>query len=168
VDPQLPEEIAGRLRHLAVTASWLARDESRRSWREAIDQLRNDVQEADLKLVQELLGHSTITLTGDVYTTVLPEVARAAAEGVAQLLRDARAADIHASGSVPDQVGRQRVQAVGVEARIGSKEPTRDRSGSVLGRDAVERIGDRPGRPRTGDDGCMHQKETECRGRCGT
>jgi hypothetical protein len=34
---------------------------------------------ASLKLVQELLGHSTITLTGDVYTTVLAEVARAAA-----------------------------------------------------------------------------------------
>jgi integrase len=44
----------------------------------------------DLKLVQELLGHSTITLAGNTYTTVLPEVARAAAEGVAQLIRTAR------------------------------------------------------------------------------
>jgi integrase len=44
----------------------------------------------DLKLVQELLGHSTITLTGDTYTTVLPELARAATEGVARLIRDAR------------------------------------------------------------------------------
>ncbi len=41
----------------------------------------------DLKLVQELLGHSTITLTSDTYTTVLPQIARAAAEGVAALLR---------------------------------------------------------------------------------
>ena len=41
----------------------------------------------DLKLVQELLGHSTITVTSDTYTTVLPDVARAAAEGVAELLR---------------------------------------------------------------------------------
>jgi Phage integrase, N-terminal SAM-like domain len=43
----------------------------------------------DLKLVQELLGHSTITLTGNTYTTVLPEVAREAAEGVAHLIRTA-------------------------------------------------------------------------------
>ncbi len=43
----------------------------------------------DLKLVQELLGHSTITLAGNTYTTVLPEVARAAAEGVARLIRTA-------------------------------------------------------------------------------
>jgi hypothetical protein len=44
----------------------------------------------DLKLVQELLGHTTITLAGNTYTTVLPEVARAAAEGVAHLIRTAR------------------------------------------------------------------------------
>jgi hypothetical protein len=43
----------------------------------------------DRKLVQELLGHSTITLTGNTYTTVLPEVAREAAEGVAHLIRTA-------------------------------------------------------------------------------
>jgi integrase len=41
---------------------------------------------ADLKVVQEMLGHSSITITADLYTSVLPEVARAAAEGVAGIL----------------------------------------------------------------------------------
>jgi integrase len=41
---------------------------------------------ADLKVVQEMLGHSSITITADTYTSVLPELARAAAEGVADLL----------------------------------------------------------------------------------
>jgi len=34
---------------------------------------------ADLKVVQDQLGHSTITLTADTYTSVLPETARTAA-----------------------------------------------------------------------------------------
>jgi integrase len=40
----------------------------------------------DLKIVQDQLGHSTITLTADTYTSVLPETARAAAEDTASLL----------------------------------------------------------------------------------
>lgn len=40
----------------------------------------------DVKLVQERLGHSTSTLTRDVYTSVLPEVARAAAESAAAMI----------------------------------------------------------------------------------
>jgi integrase len=40
----------------------------------------------DLKIVQDQLGHSTITLTADTYTSVLPETARAAAESTASLL----------------------------------------------------------------------------------
>jgi integrase-like protein len=40
----------------------------------------------DLKTVSEMLGHSTITLTGDTYASVLPEVARAAAESAAALV----------------------------------------------------------------------------------
>lgn len=40
----------------------------------------------DIKLVQEKLGHSTSTLTRDVYTSVLPEVARAAAETAAAMI----------------------------------------------------------------------------------
>jgi integrase len=40
----------------------------------------------DLKIVQDQLGHSTITLTADTYTCVLPETARTAAEHTAALL----------------------------------------------------------------------------------
>jgi integrase len=40
----------------------------------------------DLKVVQDQLGHSTVVLTADTYTSVLPETARAAAEHAAALL----------------------------------------------------------------------------------
>jgi len=40
----------------------------------------------DLRTVQEMLGHSSIVLTADTYTSVLPDVARAAAEKVASLI----------------------------------------------------------------------------------
>jgi integrase len=41
---------------------------------------------ADLRVVQDQLGHSTIVLTADTYTSVLLETARAAAERTAALL----------------------------------------------------------------------------------
>jgi len=44
----------------------------------------------DLKIVQDQLGHSTIILTADTYTSVLPETARAAADATAALLFPAR------------------------------------------------------------------------------
>ncbi|MEV4318848.1 tyrosine-type recombinase/integrase [Actinocrispum sp. NPDC049592] len=34
----------------------------------------------DMKMVQEMLRHSSITVTSDMYTNLLPEVARAAAD----------------------------------------------------------------------------------------
>jgi len=40
----------------------------------------------DLKVVQDQLGHSTITLTADTYTSVFPETARTAADNTAALL----------------------------------------------------------------------------------
>jgi integrase len=40
----------------------------------------------DLRVVQEMLGHSSIVLTADTYTSVLPEVAHSAAEKVASLV----------------------------------------------------------------------------------
>jgi integrase len=45
---------------------------------------------SDLKVVQDQLGHSTVVLTADTYTSVLPETARAAAEHTAALLFPAR------------------------------------------------------------------------------
>jgi integrase len=41
---------------------------------------------ADLKVVQEMLGHSSITITADTYTSVLPAVAAQAAEAAARLV----------------------------------------------------------------------------------
>lgn len=41
----------------------------------------------DVKIVQEKLGHSSSTLTRDVYTSVLPELAHAAAEAAAMIPR---------------------------------------------------------------------------------
>lgn len=40
----------------------------------------------DVKIVQERLGHSSSALTRDVYTSVLPEIARAAAETMAAMI----------------------------------------------------------------------------------
>jgi integrase len=48
---------------------------------------------ADLKTVSEMLGHSTIVITADTYTSVLPEHARTAAESTAALLAGARNPD---------------------------------------------------------------------------
>lgn len=55
----------------------------------------------DLKIVQDQLGHSTITLTADTYTSVLPETARAAADNTAALLFPARAGRPHAAAPPP-------------------------------------------------------------------
>jgi integrase len=41
---------------------------------------------ASLKVVSEMLGHSTIGITADTYTSVLPEVAREAAEAAARIV----------------------------------------------------------------------------------
>jgi cell division septum initiation protein DivIVA len=41
---------------------------------------------ADLKVVQDQLGHSSIVLTADTYITVVPEIARKSAEDVARLI----------------------------------------------------------------------------------
>ena len=44
---------------------------------------------ADLKVIQDLLGHASIVLTADTYTSVLPTVATDSAEAVARLVRSA-------------------------------------------------------------------------------
>ncbi|MGH3845204.1 MAG: tyrosine-type recombinase/integrase [Pseudonocardiaceae bacterium] len=40
----------------------------------------------DLKTVQTMLGHSSIVLTADTYTSVLPDLAHHAAEATARLI----------------------------------------------------------------------------------
>ena len=49
---------------------------------------------ADLKTRSEMLGHSTIVITADTYTSVLPEHARTAAESTAALIARARDTDV--------------------------------------------------------------------------
>jgi hypothetical protein len=43
----------------------------------------------DLKTVQAMLGHASIVLTADTYTSVLPSLARQSAEATARLVLDA-------------------------------------------------------------------------------
>ncbi|MCI0384516.1 tyrosine-type recombinase/integrase [Streptomyces sp. CNQ085] len=45
---------------------------------------------ADLKDIQEMLGHSSITITSDTYTSLLPEADLAIAEAAARLVPRAR------------------------------------------------------------------------------
>jgi hypothetical protein len=40
----------------------------------------------DMKVVQAMLRHSSVTITSDTYTSVLPEVARQAAEATARIV----------------------------------------------------------------------------------
>jgi hypothetical protein len=50
--------------------------------------------DVDLKVVQETLGHSSITLTSDTYTSVYPAVAAAAADAAAALAPRAVGTDV--------------------------------------------------------------------------
>lgn len=58
----------------------------------------------ELKVVQEMVGHSSMVLTADTYTSVLPDAAHAAAEKVAALI-------IKAGCLVPGTQRRRRRQA---------------------------------------------------------
>ncbi|WP_406307980.1 site-specific integrase [Streptomyces griseoaurantiacus] len=52
---------------------------------------------ADLKDIQEMLGHSSITITADTYTSLLPEADLAIAEAAARLVPRARATSENAA-----------------------------------------------------------------------
>lgn len=45
--------------------------------------------DADLKVVQDMLGHASLVLTADTYTSVLPDLDRSVVERVAALIREA-------------------------------------------------------------------------------
>jgi len=60
--------------------------------------------------VQDMLGHSSIVLTADTYTSVLPDVARTAAEKVAALI-------IKAGCLVPGTRRHRKRQGIGVQRR---------------------------------------------------
>jgi len=59
----------------------------------------------DLKVVQDQLGHSTITLAADTYTSVLPETARAAADKTAAVVFPAAPKALIGTGGA-DEPGR--------------------------------------------------------------
>jgi hypothetical protein len=43
----------------------------------------------DLKIIQQMLGHSSIVTTADIYTSVLPETAHRAAQATADMVMKA-------------------------------------------------------------------------------
>jgi len=65
----------------------------------------------DLKVVQDQLGHSTIVLTADTYTSVLPETARTAADRTAALLFPDRNTPAGRGKPVARRVRKQAVPA---------------------------------------------------------
>jgi len=65
-----------------------------------------------MKVVQETLGLSSITIAADTYTSVLPELARRSAEDVAALIRPA--------GQAPAAAGKRR-RAAGTAQKPGGK-----------------------------------------------
>ncbi|MFL6111840.1 MAG: tyrosine-type recombinase/integrase [Catenulispora sp.] len=92
----------------------------------------------DMKTVQETLGLSSITIAADTYTSVLPDLARRAAEDVAALLTPT-ANHRHAPGRTP---GAQPV----LRALPATPSPAAD-SGPDTARDGHHRA---PGRARDG------------------
>jgi len=93
----------------------------------------------DLRTVQDQLGHCSIVLTADTYISVLPEVARAAAEKVAALI-------LRAGCLVPGTGRRRQRQRSRAKSRRHNQPPLRRRSRAHPGR----QIGRPPRRSRAG------------------
>ncbi len=98
---------------------------------------------AEMKVVQEMLGHSSITITSDTYTSVLPEVARKAAEAAVKLVprQAARTAGLTS--------GSHRVSDAPEHSKVPHpKKPNgalkRRSSGTSTDRHAVGRVGLEP------------------------
>ncbi|MEV0368394.1 tyrosine-type recombinase/integrase [Streptomyces sp. NPDC050636] len=82
---------------------------------------------ADLKDIQEMVGHSSITITADTYTSLFPEADRAIAEAAARLVPRARAASEEAAREAESEPD---------EAEESGPEPvpdTADPSGEISG-----------------------------------
>ncbi|MFB8437913.1 tyrosine-type recombinase/integrase [Streptomyces niveus] len=67
---------------------------------------------ASLKDIQEMLGHSSITITSDTYTSLLPEADLATAEAAARLVPRARATP---ENTAPEEGEPDGAQSAGVE-----------------------------------------------------
>ncbi|MHA5054641.1 tyrosine-type recombinase/integrase [Streptomyces sp. SD15] len=68
---------------------------------------------ADLKDIQEMLGHSSITITADTYTSLLPETDLAIAEAAARIVPRARRP--HDAGEPAVETGPDDVEEAGGE-----------------------------------------------------
>jgi len=77
----------------------------------------------ELKVVQDILGHSSIVLTADTYTSVLPDTAHAAADKVAALIIKAGCLVPGTSRKRRRQAGRRR--RPGTRAARGQPAPAR-------------------------------------------
>jgi integrase len=60
---------------------------------------------ADLKTLQDLLGHSSIVVTADTYTSVLPQIQRRCADATAQLVLNAARRTARRSKPRPARTG---------------------------------------------------------------
>jgi integrase len=92
----------------------------------------------DLKVVQELMGHSGIQITGDIYTSVFAEVDQAAAEAVALLVP--RAPRVPSAAAVcpsrahtaPDGVGDRRAARAKPQVSGGGAGEVRTRDRGIM------------------------------------
>lgn len=84
---------------------------------------------ADMKTVQAMLRHSSITITADTYTSVLPQVARAAAEAAARLVPRARA---EAAGSAGAHASLTQTAPDGVSGAAAGEVSSGERAGERL------------------------------------
>jgi integrase len=75
----------------------------------------------DMKVVQETLGHSALAVTSDTYTSVLPQLAKSAAEAVTEMVPRA------ARGAPAQTPGHPRgTQEINLAAVAGGGEPTKN------------------------------------------
>ncbi|XES00634.1 hypothetical protein HEP87_24070 [Streptomyces sp. S1D4-11] len=78
---------------------------------------------ADLKDIQEMLGHSSITITSDTYTSLLPEADLAIAEAATRLVPRARAVSQDARPEADIRSGEAE------ETVVDGADPSREISG---------------------------------------
>jgi hypothetical protein len=81
----------------------------------------------DLRTVQDQLGHSSIVLTADTYISVLPNLARAAAEKVAALI-------LRAGCLVPGTRRRRQPHRRRAKSRRHDRQRSRAHPGRQIGR----------------------------------
>ena len=79
---------------------------------------------ADLKTVQDLLGHSSIVVTADTYTSVLPDVQRRCADATAALVL---AAARHTRKRIKEKAANNRPTGHDDKQTPSAKRPARSR-----------------------------------------